>query len=295
MSVREEVITLDPMDIVWGSREKSTIQTVADVAGDLSGTHFLLASARDVIKYYVLLDNGSALDPAPAGRTKITVLYADNDDADTIAGFLNTALDALIDFNSSVSTDTVTLENSEPGKSEAVTEVDSTFTFTQILASKGRDLGGTQGGIEISPETNLVDVQADQTGEQTLDQIINASNLTFSMTLLELTKENFELLLGEVAGELFTVNSKTVVGFGESKRFKNMSQFALEMRMKPVGATDNDQNWHFWKVYPVLDSIAYSGSDLSNMSVTWRALRDITKDTKINMFIRGDGTKISSV
>jgi len=295
MSVREEKIVLEPMDIIWGSREKNTIQTIADVAAALDGLHGLLSSANDEIDYYFWLDvDAGGNDPDLAGKTGIQVSIATGDLAPVVATALQTALDALDDFNASVVGDLVTVENSQPGTSTLPVDVDSGFTFANLVISKGRDLGGTSGGVEFSFEINTVDVQADQLGEQIADQIINANNLTISMTILELTQENWEILMGEVAGEVVNIGGNNIVGFGESKRFKNMSQFSLEMMMKPVGAADNSRNFHFWKVYPMIDTVSFSGSDLSQMAVTWRALRDTSKDNKYNLFAFGDGTKITA-
>jgi len=133
---------------------------------------------------------------------------------------------------------------------------------------------------------------ADQTGAQILDQIVTATNVEVSFTLLELTQENFELLLGKVLGAIYTGPSSDVVGLGDSKRFKNMSLYAGELVLKPVGAVDNSRNWHFWKVSPMIDAVNYSGADLSNMSIAWKALRDKNKDASVNLCVFGDGEQL---
>jgi hypothetical protein len=68
----------------------STITAVADVASSLHGTYFLASSVT--ANYYFLFDNGSAVtDPAPAGRTKITVTFTPDDTANTIGGLIRAA------------------------------------------------------------------------------------------------------------------------------------------------------------------------------------------------------------
>lgn len=294
MAVREEKIILEPMNIIWGSREKTKITCVADVASSLGGKFFKLHTALDAVKYQVWFDVGN-LSVAPAllaGYTLLEVDIAANDSAATVAAALKAKLDTLTYFNSSQSSADVIVENNSPGKATLTSDgtAPTAFTFLRQKVSKGRDLGGSQGGVEMAFEVNLVDVKADQTGEQILDQINNATNLSLSMTLTELTQENWELLLGEVIGEIITSGPDTFVGLGESKRFANMSKYAMELVLSPVNAPDKKRDHNFWKVYPQIESVNFSGSDLSNMSVTWRPIRDTKKDNKYNLFMFGDGS-----
>lgn len=299
MAVREEKITLKPMDMIWGSRQKDSVQAIADVGGALDGLRFNANSARNVNKFYFWMDvDAGGNDPGPiSGRTGVPVAISTGDSAAVVAAAIQAAADALDDFNASVVGDLVTIEASEPGATDAIAEVDSGFTFTALTTSIGRDLGGTTtDGVEISFDVNLVDVQAAQLGEQIADQINNATNLTISSTMLELTPENWELLMGQVTGDIYNDGSQDYVAIGESKRFQNMSQYSYELMMKPVGAADNSENFHFWKVYPILENVSFSGSDLAQMPVSFRALRDTTKDTKISLgVLASDGTKISSL
>jgi hypothetical protein len=67
-------------------RETSTITTVADVAGSLSGLYFLLSTAEDQQLNYVWYRvNGTGTDPLVANRTGIIVDINSNDSATVVA------------------------------------------------------------------------------------------------------------------------------------------------------------------------------------------------------------------
>jgi hypothetical protein len=301
MTVREDKITLQPMNVVWGKRFKATVTTVADVAESLDGLYFsfnLPDTSLVAALFAVWMDIGS--DPAPtvSGATMIPVVVASGATAAAIATAIAAALNGNATFalhgKASASGAVVTIKAKRPGSVATIAANTSTFTVATVQAGTGRDLGGTSGGIEVSIAGEMVDVVADQTGQQILDQILNATNVELSMTLLELTQENWEAMLGQVIGDTLMGDVSEVVGLGDSKRFKNMSQYAAELILSPVGATDLSQNLYFWKVFPMIDSINYSGQDLAQMSLTWRALRDTDKDSKINLMILGDGEQFEA-
>lgn len=123
--------------------EITDVTTVADSAGSLGGTHFLITSpVRD---YYVWfdVDNGSA-DPAVANTTGIEVDISANDTANTVAAALQVAMDAQTDFTASVLTNVVTITNAFSGFVPDAVNIDAGFTVnvttqgtaTQVAASE---------------------------------------------------------------------------------------------------------------------------------------------------------------
>ena len=78
-----------------GAAEKTTVTTVADVAGSLNSKYFLISKAADAVKYYVWYDNGTGVNPAVAGRTGIKVTYTNGATAATLATLTKSALDAV--------------------------------------------------------------------------------------------------------------------------------------------------------------------------------------------------------
>jgi hypothetical protein len=88
--------------------QDALITTVADVAGSLNDTYFLLSASG--VDYYVWfnVDSGGT-DPALPGRTGVEVAIVEDDTADDVAAALEPAVEAIPGIASSVSTDEVTL------------------------------------------------------------------------------------------------------------------------------------------------------------------------------------------
>lgn len=121
---------------VTGVKEVSTIQTVADVAGSLNDTYFIINSALNATSYYVWLNvNNAGTDPAIADKTGVEIAVATGASADTIATAIKVALDALADFVATVVTDTVTVTNASDGATTDLDDTGSTgFTLTVTTA-----------------------------------------------------------------------------------------------------------------------------------------------------------------
>ncbi|KKM02997.1 hypothetical protein LCGC14_1778840, partial [marine sediment metagenome] len=72
-------------------------------------------------------------DPMPVGRTGLTVTIGTNDTANTIAGLMNTVVDASGFYVSSVVTDTVTIASTATGTNlPNAVDIDTGFTITTI-------------------------------------------------------------------------------------------------------------------------------------------------------------------
>ena len=284
MTVREDKITLEPMDIFWGRRQKDTITFVDDTASDQAQLYFTIGSDD-----FFWLDDGIVVAPAPVGFANgHAITYAPGDAAAVIAALADDVVDAVLGMNAKSTGAVMTYEADSPGAQVGLVDGDTAYVVANLILGDGRDLGGT-GPIELSFSSDLTDITASQLGTQILDQVVTATNLELGFDLLELTPENWKLILAEVIGGTETVGATELIGLGDSKRFKNMSQFARELKMKPVGSADDSRNIHLWKVYPVIDNVNYAGDDVSKMSLSWRALRDTTKPNTVNLMIFGDG------
>ena len=69
---------LEAMEWFFGERQCRSITFANDTAGDQSDQYFDLNSMNELYemeKFYVLLSDGTATDPMPAGKTKIEVTY----------------------------------------------------------------------------------------------------------------------------------------------------------------------------------------------------------------------------
>lgn len=303
IQINEGSIKPRPMDVSYGKREQSTITTVADSTGSLNSTYWEFSAPNSdgtVVDYYVWYDVSSGgTDPAVSGKTGVEVDIATDDTAPTVATATQAALDALSDVQASVSSDVVTMLNEYFGNVDAVADSSGAatgFTFATSVAGFGGTLGATTGGIELGLEVEVVDALADQFGTTLLDQIPTGANITLGMSILELDAEKIKFIIGDGVGDSFTTGgSKELVGMGESKRFSNMTQYSGELILKPSGAANNDENYHFWKCYPLPESFSFSGTELNTMALSFQVFRDSTKNSAINIFAYGDGSELTDL
>ncbi len=295
MAVDPSKIGLKPTDVFLGLRNKDEVTTVADVAGSLGGTswHFeKVALDGTVTQYYVWYDSGADIDPAPAGRTGVQVVYTSNDSAEQIATLTETALSSLGGFAVRRSGSVLTLSNGAIAAQNAAADVDSGFSFSNLVIGEKTDLGSLDGAPDFSPSFSFVDVKADQLGETLLDQIQNGVNLEVTMSLLEVDQAKWSKIVGDVAGDSFTPGGGSLmVGVGTSKRFNNMKQYSKELVMKPSNSSDDLENLTIYNAFPDLTSITYSGTELHKMEVTFKAFVDTSKNDKLNLYSYGDSSQ----
>ena len=111
-----------------------TVALVADVAGSLNSTYFLLNSGNNAHLYYVWFDDGGGVDPMIAGRTGVQVTYTDDDTAATLGASMATAIAALggSAVFTATGTSTVTITNLVAGPMTPAVDgsVPTGFTFT---------------------------------------------------------------------------------------------------------------------------------------------------------------------
>jgi hypothetical protein len=141
-----------------GETEVTQVQTVADVASSLDGTYFLLKSAGDAISYYVWIDvDAGGNDPAPGG-TGIQVSISADDDAETVAAAVASAIDAEADFSASAADDTVTISNATVGDTTDAADADTGFAISVLF--QGEDADPTVSESNIIARFQLSDVKS---------------------------------------------------------------------------------------------------------------------------------------
>ncbi len=82
-------------------------------------------------------------------------------------------------------------------------------------------------------------------------------------------------------------------GWGESKRFTNVSDQTKILKLHPVrlAASDFSKDLVFWRAYPVVDSITKSGENPELVSVNFRVFPDQARDAGVNLFALGEDAK----
>lgn len=132
-----------------GSRQSSTIQPVADVAGSLNNKYFFISSVNPYQtqkNFYVWFDNGGGVDPAVPGKTGVHIVYTNGATAATLGGLIATALAALSsDFASATGTTTVTVMNAVFGPVTQVADgtAPTGFAFATPIPGVNSNLVGT--------------------------------------------------------------------------------------------------------------------------------------------------------
>lgn len=291
---------LSAADVSWGRRERTCVETVADVAGSLGGKYFTLTgldSSGTATDYYVWFDTGADVDPAPAGKTGIEVTIGSGDSEAAVATALQAILEAHADFRSKVTTsDTGALhvDCEYIGKVTASAEVDTGFTLTQLKSGLGGDLGKTSGGVEVSMETSSVQITSDQTGALVNDEVITGQTVEVSMSLQEMTAERWETVVGSVVGDTHTPSGGTqLVGFGDSKLYQSLVELGGELVLHPTRKAASDKSFDItvFLSAPKPSSINFSGEEPQMMEVTFTALLASEVNSAINLMAFGDSSQ----
>jgi hypothetical protein len=292
---QEQEIFYEASNVYWGKEECREITFVDDVAGSLTDEYFdlnVVDFAGVETAYYVLLSGTTpAVDPAPAGKTKIEVTYTDGDSASVIAGLAQVAIDAIVGMTATVLVGVVHVVNDEIGAvSEEINTNAPSLTFMSY-SGIGGFLGKTSEGIEISMETTVAEVKANQTSEVLLDEIVQGQSGSCTAAFIELSKERLETLIAGSVGGTFTPSGGTkLIGGGDSKLSTSMKASAGKLILHPIRLADSDRSrdFIFWLSAPKPESINYSGTDIQALNCTFTAYLDESKPSAINLYAIGD-------
>lgn len=283
---------LEAATLFFGRGQCRKITFVADVAGSLDGTYFDLnvidGEGNEVLGYVYY-----GADPAIAGKTGYPATISNDDDAAAVAAATNTAL-ASVGVFTSLSGSELSIENHYPAAITAETDSGSTgFTFLVESAGYGGLLGSTSEAVSVSTEVTTVDVVANQFGSQILDQVISGVSVSISASLLEMTQERWESILGNGVGSVNEDGSSNVVGLGDAKNFQNLSDQdgRLIIHPKRLASTDRSADWVMWRSAPVPESFDFDGNALQSLAVTFTGYLTSNRDASINLFCRGDWTQ----
>lgn len=144
-----------------------TIQPVADVAGSLAGTYFLLQSqsGNKYAMWFKVSGSGSA--PVVPGYTASEVDIATGNSAAVVGGALAAAIAALNsgnDFTTSGTT-TITVTNKTAGSFTLASDVSTGFTFALVTAGSGGPLALPKKGANLAVYNKDTSVHSITLGE----------------------------------------------------------------------------------------------------------------------------------
>jgi len=296
---KEQTIKLEAAQVYWGREACRVLTMVADDSGNLSGQYWTLDvidGTGAVTGYYVLLDDGLAVDPELTGRTLVSVSYNQDDSAEVLAGLVQAALDALANLEAEVVDGVkVHYRNLWIGRVEEDFSGAALLSF-ESLAGIGGFLGRTSEGIEVSIETQSTEIQSNQTGEIVLDEIGQGQSASCSASFIELSKDRLESMLAGAVGGAFTpMGGSKLIGGGSSKLFQSLKELGGKLILHPqrLPLTDRSEDFIFWKSAPKPETINYSGTDVQALNVTFSAYLDDSKPEEINLYAIGDWTQLA--
>lgn len=283
-------IRLEAMNATFGKKNTVCITPVFPVVESSS-----FKVSTPLVKYYFWMNDGAGVDPAYVGYTGIEVDTSTATNEAEVVVLLKAAMET-VEFWATISTDTLSLkvESKKIGKVlEAAVDVDTTFVIETDIVGVGGFLGLTE-AIEMSMEVSTFDITANQAGETILDKFITGVSASISTTLLQMTEENWRLLIGEGVGGNYTPAGGTeVTGYGSASINKSFFAIAGELVLHPVAAEDTDYSrdltFHLTTVNP--ESINFDGTDKQGMAITFDALLDESKDSSVNLFTFGDSSQ----
>ncbi len=282
-------IRIEPVDVTWTINQQDCITPVADVAESLDGTHFLLGS-----DFYVWMDIALAADPAPAGRTGIAVVVAADSSAATIATAMTAAIDADGAFEASEANGSVFATRLDEAEHAGALDVDTGFTILTTQEGGSLDLGLLQGNVENSFEEQLLEITAHQTGTTILTALRQGVSATITLTMQETTIAKLRDLFSKTGGGAVTPAGGTeLYGWGTSRQGDNVIPQTRRLNLHPVNAdADLSRDLTFWKAYPLLNNLVYSGEEAKTLEVEWRLFLDDSKPAEVSLFAFGDSSQL---
>lgn len=291
-------IKIEPVRLSWEIEEQTHVTCVADVSSSLNSKYFLLNDGEND-KFYVWFNVGGAgVDPAPAGRTGITVAFAANSSASSIATAIAAAVDANAEFVASADGAVVTITNADAGEADDTVDVDTGFTFAQCQEGGLLDLGLTEGDIEVTFEETLLSVTAHQTGVTPLADLRQGVVSEVALTMKEASPEKLKEIFAKAAGGTYTpLGGTELFGWGTSRQGLSTIVQARRLVMHPVAlaASNHVRDLCFWKAYPMPESLVFSGENPQVVSLTFKIYLDDSKPEAIKQWAYGDYTQLVPV
>lgn len=294
-------IRVEPMRVFWGRehcRNYVFTGTGANSGGDYLNVTIINADYEQEAGY-IWFDDGVASDPAPSGKSLLGSVPINS--GDTSAQIVTAILSA---FPFSGGDDFYAKEGEIATEfclcNKFIGEIDNTAeglgtasaTKTVEVQGIGGELGATSGGVELSFETQTIEIKSDQTGEIVLDDIYAGSTASASMSLIELTQGNLKTVIAGVTGDAHTPSGgDEVLGQGQSKLYNSLYDYAGKLILHPVRVLDledRSDDWVFWKSAPLIESVSFSGTEQKALSVNFKAYLDKSLNNKVNLWSQGN-------
>jgi hypothetical protein len=291
-------IRVEPMVVTWGESavQIQTITTVADVASSLNNKYFFLYDTAGVKHYFWFDVNSAGADPAIAGATAHEVDIGVAATAAAVATALETVLEAVSGFDSTVSDNVITVTHSSAGYAMPAHDGNSGFSFAvSTEGDSATDMGFIDGDIEIEATEDLVDVTAHEHGTNVLSQIRTGKQVQMTVNLKETSVAQIMRLFRQGGGQYTPSGAAgtAVAGWGTGKDFTQTMTQAKKLTLHPkvLGSSDKTRDYTFHLCYPILESFNFSGENIHMFPVSFKVYPKLTLNNSVEYFSVGDGTQ----
>lgn len=291
-------IRIEPVYINWDNQQVTSVTTVADVSSSLAGDYFLISSTAT--NYFVWMDDGVVSDPVVSGKTAIPVLYSANASAATLASLIATAVNAHADFHAKVDecdSTKVIIMNKVAG-APLLSSGAGTVAFTVVTEREGdsMSIGFIDGDVEVGLTEDILDVTAHQTGTQIIQGLRTGRNIAnLSVAMKESDAAKLKAII-ETSGAEYTPASGTAVsawGSEDTKSFAGITPVCRKLILHPIRKADNDlsEDWCFWRAYPILQGVVFSGENARITNVEFKIMPDSLLQKEVRLCVYGDHTQ----
>lgn len=286
-------IRIEPVDVFWKEYESEIFDFANATASGLGGKYVVLYLPTGAGYYAWFDENNTDVDPAPGGGlTAIPVDYAASASASAIATAFQTAVDGVTGFSASISGTEVTVVRDAFGATTDSTLGDVGALISLTKCSDGKDvyLGLLDGDVEVAFEEATLELTAHQTGTTVRADLRQGVNATVSLTLKESDNALRKDMFTGSAGGAVTGGLSEVYGWGSLKQGLSTIVDAGKLVMHPVALdiSDKSRDLCFWKAYPLISSLTFSGENPEVMAIEFKCYLDDAKAEGINLFAFGD-------
>lgn len=293
-------IKVKPQYVYFGENmpQVEEIICVADVASSLNNKYFTFQDPAGA-KHYAWFNVAAAgVAPAPAGGwVAHSVAISVNATATAVASALATVLTAVTGFDATASDYTVTLTNTANGYAQPCNNINTGFAFSVLtIGMLEAEAGCLDGDIEVSGFTQQkLEITCHHSGSTVLDERITGyDKLEIGLSLKETTKDKLKEVFIKLGMGSFTpvgADKAEVFGYGVTRVGRSNPKFKVRFHEVGVDSSNKDGDWTFWSCELGLDTLNFSGENVSTIPAKLTVYPDSTKPAGIQFFMVGDAAK----
>lgn len=285
-------IRIEPVDVTWQGPEVDCFDFSGVTAEGLGGKYVLMSNVAGVTFKVWFDENSTDAEPTVSDTTAVAVDYGAGALAGAIAAAFATAVNDNASFKAYISGNVVKVERVVDGEVTATDASDAAELAHHVIQTgKNVYLGILQSDVEAAFEETTLELTGHQTGTTLLADLRQGVSATVSVTLQESDNAKRKTLLTGSAGGTFTPGGGTeVFGWGNLKQGLSTIQDACKLVFHPVAlaSSDRTRDLVFWKSYPLIESLVFSGENPETMSVSFKAYIDQDRPKGVNLFAFGD-------